>query len=208
MLGVYLKSLRQDKNWTLRKAQEQLGLSYGYIRGAENENFKPKLSQLKKFSAGYGVQIEELIKLSEGLVTPQKRKIEFDLSQILFIQLTYRSTPCLLEFHTSEDIILETLSLPEYMKYEKEIEEQGFIRTDNGVFVNMSQIKGISKDSLYVYFDTECKGKRASLTHLTYRWLKSELEHVLKLNNNLSTEIVAPVSKYGSNRMLWVNTTD
>jgi transcriptional regulator with XRE-family HTH domain len=191
LLGAYLKSVRLEKEWTLREAAQHLGMSYGYISGAEKEEYQPKLPQLKRFSEGYGISLDKLLEYCDAATLQSKAEapIDVDLSPILFIELKFSMYPCNLEFHAADQSFMMTLSFQEYMKFEDEIEGKGFLRTDSGVLVNLMHIKAISPDKRYIYFNNDCTGKRASLAALPYSMMKGMLDLQVQNNQNLSTEI-------------------
>ena len=60
MLGTHLKTLRENKGYTLKQTAEISGLSIGFISQVERGQADPSLSSLKKLANALGVKLSAL----------------------------------------------------------------------------------------------------------------------------------------------------
>lgn len=73
-LGMELKRLRANKNWTQAFAAREIGIQQSYLSKLENGQFIPSLDVLEKLSICYQVSFDQFIPNKTEQDTPSKAK--------------------------------------------------------------------------------------------------------------------------------------
>jgi transcriptional regulator with XRE-family HTH domain len=59
-LGERVRSLRQERNWTLEQAAQQAGLARSTLSKIENEQMSPTFDAVQKLARGLGISVPQL----------------------------------------------------------------------------------------------------------------------------------------------------
>lgn len=62
MLGVRIKTLREERGWTQAECAAHLGFHYSYVGHLEAGNKNITLATAEKIASGFGISLEELFK--------------------------------------------------------------------------------------------------------------------------------------------------
>lgn len=66
-VGTELRRLREQKGLGIKKAGKELGVSYAYLSRVENDHRTPSSALIKKLSALYGIDSENMLAKLEHL---------------------------------------------------------------------------------------------------------------------------------------------
>ncbi|MFC5402437.1 LytTR family transcriptional regulator DNA-binding domain-containing protein [Cohnella soli] len=196
-IGKHLELIRLSKDYSLRTAGKLCKLSHGYIRDVElGDNRKtgpaiiPQPQTLRKFAEAYQTDFNELMRIAGHIEDVKSSStvfntINIDLNNVLFVQVDESNR---VQFHQSDRIYYENMTLHEFMQLEELLESNRFIRVHSGTYVNLNHISEYNENSGHLQVGRGETGKVVEITWVRGQMLKNEILRSVAANKRLNMD--------------------